>query len=59
LYVKNTKVTAAGPTSPTMVLTLDLKFSAIARGHWTIEAAASDDRGNNDPFAFAGVLDVV
>jgi hypothetical protein len=59
LFVKTTTRTAAGPTAPTVVLTFDLKFSAKARGHWTIEAAASDDRGHNDPFAFAGVLDVV
>ena len=59
LYVKTTTRTAAGPTAPTVVLSFDLKFSAMARGHWTIEAAASDDRGHNDPFAFAGVLDVV
>lgn len=59
LYVRTTTVTAAGPTAPTVVLTFDLKFSAMARGHWTIEAAANDDRGHADPFAFAGELEIV
>ncbi len=59
LYLSTTTVAAAGPDSPTVVLTFDLRFKANARGHYTIEAAASDDLGHNDPFQFAGAIAVV
>ncbi len=59
VYMKTTTIAANGANDPTVVITFDIKFKAIARGHWTVEAAASDDLGHNDPFAFAGTVDVV
>ncbi len=59
VYMKTTTIAANGAGDPTVVITFDIKFKAIARGHWTVEAAATDDLGHNDPFAFAGTLDVV
>jgi hypothetical protein len=44
VYVKTTTIVAAGPDAPTVEITFDLKFKGRARGHWTVEAAASDDR---------------
>ena len=59
LYIGTTTVAAGGPSAPIVVFTFDLRFKASARGHYTIEAAASDDLGHNDPLAFAGTLNVV
>ena len=59
VYMRTTTIAANGPGDPTVVITFDIKFKSSARGHWTVEAAASDDLGHNDPFAFAGTIDVV
>ncbi len=59
LYLSTTTVVAAGPAAATVVFTFDLRFKSNARGHYTVEAAASDDLGHNDPIAFAGTIDVV
>jgi hypothetical protein len=58
VFMKTTTVVAAGPTSPTVEITFDLMFKGRARGRWVIEAAASDDFGHEDPFRFAGMLEV-
>src|SRR5262249_24971779 len=59
VYLAGSTVRADGPADPSVVLTFDvvLKKNLKSR-HLTIEAAASDDLGHSDPFAFAGTLDV-
>lgn len=53
-------VTAAGPTSPSVRLTFDIQFKRSAYGrHLIVEAAASDDFGQVQDFAFAGLIDVL
>jgi hypothetical protein len=59
LYLSTTTLAAAGPTAPTVVLTFDLRFKNSARGHYTIETAASDDLGHEDSFATAGKIEIV
>jgi uncharacterized repeat protein (TIGR01451 family) len=58
VYLKGTSVLAAGPTSPTVRLTLDLSFKHHAAGRelW-VEVAATDDLGNSQGFDFAAVLE--
>lgn len=59
IFLTTSTVTAAGPTSPTVTLTLDIEFKRLLAGHpVVIEAAASDDFGNVQDFAFAGTLNV-
>jgi hypothetical protein len=59
VYLRTTTVTADSASSPTVLLTFDLKFKGRARGNYTIEAAASDDLEHRDPFKFAGNIKVV
>ena len=48
-----------GPNSPTIRLSLDLRFKPSAAGStYSVEVAATDDLGNADPFAVAGTLAV-
>jgi len=48
-----------GPNSPTIRLNLALRFKPSAAGRvYSVEAAATDDLGNVDPFAVAGSLTV-
>jgi hypothetical protein len=43
--------------SPTVRLTLPLRFKGSAKGRtFTIQAAATDDLGHEDPFALAGTV---
>jgi hypothetical protein len=48
-----------GPNSPTIRLNLGLWFKPSAAGKvYSVEVAATDDLGNQDPFAVAGTLTV-
>lgn len=48
-----------GPVSPSVSLNLPFTFKPSARGRtFTVEVAAEDDLGNEDPFAVAGTLAV-
>lgn len=59
IFLRTSSVSAAGPSSPTVTLTLDLVFKKAASGrHLTLEAAASDDLGLFQDFAIGGALDV-
>jgi hypothetical protein len=59
ILLKTSTVTAAGPNSPTVTLTFDIQFKQGLTGRpVTIEAAASDDFGRVQDFAFAGNLNV-
>jgi hypothetical protein len=59
VFLNTSSVTAAGPTSPTVRLTFDIQFKPPAYGrHLVVEAAASDDFGQVQDFAFAGLIDV-
>jgi hypothetical protein len=65
LHLADTSVTpvssvlGSGPTSPSVTLNLALSFKPSARGRtFRVEVAASDDLGNEDPFALAGTLTV-
>ncbi len=59
LYLAQTSVVAAGPTSPTVTLNLALSFKPSAAGRtYTVEVAASDDAGHEDAFKPAGTLTV-
>jgi hypothetical protein len=60
LHLQTSSVQAAGPTAPSVLITLDVSFHHSAAGrHFVVEAAASDDLGHADPFAFAGTVDVL
>ena len=57
IFLRTSTVTAAGPTSPTVTLTFDIQFKNGLSGRpIAIEAAASDDFGRVQDFAFAGSL---
>lgn len=59
LNLKTSTVRADGPTAPTVVLTLDLRFKPRTRHrHFRVEAAASDDLGHIQAFESAGSLKV-
>jgi len=59
IFLKSSAVTAAGANSPTVTLTFDIQFKQTLAGRpVTIEAAASDDFGRVQDFAFAGSLNV-
>jgi hypothetical protein len=59
VFMKTSTVTAAGANSPTVTLTFDIQFKQALTGRpVTIEAAASDDFGRVQEFAFAGNLNV-
>jgi hypothetical protein len=48
---------AGGPTAPTVLLNLALRLGSQYAGRsFTIEVAATDDLGNDQPFAAAGTL---
>ena len=52
-------VLGSGPDSPTVMLNLPISFKPSAAGRtYSVFVAASDDLGNDDPFAFAGTLTV-
>jgi hypothetical protein len=52
-------VQADGPTDPSVVITFDITLKKNLKSrHLTVEAAASDDLGHADAFAFGGTLDV-
>lgn len=60
IFLNTSTVTAAGPTAPTVRLTFDIQFKPPAYGrHLIVEAAASDDFGHVQDFAFAGLIDVL
>lgn len=60
IFLKTSSVKAAGPTSPTVSLTFDIQFKEPAYGRsFFIEAAAGDDLGQVQDFAFAGMIDVL
>jgi hypothetical protein len=57
IFLKTSTATAAGPTSPAVRLTFDIAFkNALSGRPIAIEAAASDDFGRVQDFAFAGSL---
>jgi hypothetical protein len=57
LYLAGCRVQAAGPTSPTVTLTLDVTFKHLTLGRkLLLEIAATDDLGNSQGFDPAGVL---
>ena len=59
IFLRTSSVSAAGPSSPTVTLTLDLVFKKAASGrHLILEAAATDDLGHFQDFAIGGALDV-
>jgi len=59
LYLKDSSVKGAGPTAPTVTLTLSLGFKPVANSStFVVEVAATDDRGHSDDFSPAGVLEV-
>lgn len=59
LILAESSVVAGGPTAPDVTLNLALRFkpSAGARSY-VVEAAATDDLGNQEPFAQAGTLEI-
>jgi hypothetical protein len=60
VHLANSRVIAAGPTSPTVTLQLDVRFLNPARGRrLLIEAAARDDFGHDQDFAAAGMIDIL
>jgi Bacterial pre-peptidase C-terminal domain len=60
IFLNTSSVKAAGPTSPTVSLTFDIQFKKPAYGRqFFVEAAASDDLGQAQEFAFAGMIDVL
>lgn len=60
IYLGASTVEAAGPTSPTVTLTLDIEFKKVRAGrHIIIEAAGTDDLGHVQDFAIGGSLDVL
>lgn len=60
IFLKNSSVKAAGPSSPTVTLTFDLQLNGRDFDRRIlIEAAASDDLGQVQDFAFAGTLIVL
>lgn len=60
IFLRTTSVTAAGPNSPTVTLTLDIVFKESASGRRLfLEAAASDDLGHSQDFAIGGILNVL
>jgi hypothetical protein len=59
LYLENTSVVAAGPTSPTVTLNLSLGLKPQTAGQiYPVEVAAADDFGNETGFLQAGMLSV-
>jgi hypothetical protein len=60
IRLRNSSVTASGPNSPTVTLALEIRLKKKLAGRLlTVEAAASDDVGHRQDFAFAGLLDVL
>lgn len=60
VLLNTSSIKAAGPTSPTVTLTFDIEFKKPAYGRQlVVEAAASDDFGQVQDFAFAGLIDVL
>jgi hypothetical protein len=60
IFLKTSTVKAAGATSPTVRLTFDIQFKESLAGlPIVIEAAATDDFGRAQDFAFAGLIDVL
>jgi uncharacterized repeat protein (TIGR01451 family) len=60
LHLRGSSVKASGPTSPTVVLTLDVSFSQQVVGStFRLEAAATDDLGNIQDFELAASLGVL
>ena len=51
-------VSAAGPNSPTVTLTLSMRFLGQFGGHFHVDLAASNDVGFVGDFIEAGTLDV-
>lgn len=57
LFLNTSSIEAAGPTSPSVTLTFDLQFKKPGpSGFFVVEAAATDDLGHVQDFAFAGTL---
>ena len=57
IFLRTSTVTAAGPASPTVTLALDIEYKeALAGLPVAVEAAATDDFGRVQDFAFAGTL---
>lgn len=60
IYLSTSFIQADGPTSPTVVLTLDMSFNKSLRGRrFIVEVAASDDLGHVQSFQLAGFLEVL
>ena len=61
LFLKDSRVKGAGPTAPTVTLTLTLSLGfrpSVAVGEYVVEVAASDDLGHTGTFAPVGKLEV-
>lgn len=59
LHLRDSGVSASGPTSPTVTLILSLSFKPQVAGRWlAVEVAADDDQGNQGDFEPAGSITV-
>ena len=59
LHLASTTVTAAGPTAPTAVMSLDVEFKKGTEGRqFVVEVQATDDLGNAQAWQPAGTLTV-
>ncbi len=59
LYLAETSVQGGGPKAPNVDLNLSLAFKPPTKGRtFAVDVAASDDFGNQDPFAPAGTVAV-
>jgi hypothetical protein len=60
LFLKHTEVIGSGPTGPSVLLDLLLRFKRHAAGRtFTVEVLARDDAGNVQDWAVAGTITVV
>jgi hypothetical protein len=59
LYLRDSSVVGSGPTGPSVTLNLSLEFKPHAEGKtFVVEAAGTDDFGNEDTFSPAGSVGV-